>query len=130
MEHKKGPPTTDTSGVSVIIRGLCLTSSGTAKESSSVPATCTVPTIGRRCWRGRYASTGVQRYFRADAAFARPEVYELLEEQGFLYAIRLPTNDVLERELQHLLKRPVRRPVCVNRKWTHLIIENETTLCY
>ena len=26
---------------------------------------------------------------RADAALARPEVYEFLEQQGFLYAIRL-----------------------------------------
>lgn len=45
-------------------------------------------------------------YFRADAAFAKPEVYLYLEEHSFLYAIRLPANDVLEREIKHLLKRP------------------------
>ena len=41
-----------------------------------------------------YVRTGVRRYFRADAAFANPEVYEYLEERRVLYAIRLPRNDV------------------------------------
>ena len=45
-------------------------------------------------------------YFRADAAFAKPEVYRYLEEHSLLYAIRLPANDILEREIKHLLKRP------------------------
>jgi len=54
----------------------------------------------------RYERTRVRRYFRADAAFASPEVYECLEEHGFLYATRLPSDDVLEGETQHLLKRP------------------------
>ena len=58
----------------------------------------------------RYEKAGVRRYFQADAAFAKPDVYEYLEEHGCLYAIRLPNNDVLEREIQHLLKRPVGRP--------------------
>ena len=58
----------------------------------------------------RYEQAGVRRYFRADAAFASPEVYEYLEERKALYAIRLPSNEVLEREIQHLLKRPVGRP--------------------
>ena len=58
----------------------------------------------------RYEQTGVRRYFRGDAAFARPELYEYLEEHGFLYAIRLPSNDVLAREIDHLMKRPVGRP--------------------
>jgi hypothetical protein len=54
----------------------------------------------------RYERAGVRRYFRADAAFARPEVYEYLEEHGFHYAIRLPSNEVLEKKIEHLLKRP------------------------
>ena len=29
----------------------------------------------------RYGSTGVRRYFRADAAFAKPDIYEYLEER-------------------------------------------------
>jgi len=31
-------------------------------------------------------------------------------EHRALYAMRLPSNDVLEREIQHLMKRPVGRP--------------------
>jgi hypothetical protein len=67
----------------------------------------------------RYERAGVRRYFRADAAFASPEVYEYLEEHGFLYAIRLPSNDVLEKEVQHLLKRPVGRPPKKPTVWYH-----------
>lgn len=58
----------------------------------------------------RYERKGVRRYFRADAAFARPEIYEYLEEHGFLYAIRLPANEVLYQEIDFLLTRPVGRP--------------------
>ncbi len=58
----------------------------------------------------RYERTGVRRYFRADAAFAKPEVYEYLEERRVLYAIRLPSNEVLQREITPLLRRPVGRP--------------------
>jgi len=67
----------------------------------------------------RYEKGGVRKYFRGDAAFAKPEVYEYLEEKGFLYAIRLPSNDVLEREVQHLLKRPVGRPPKKPIIWYH-----------
>ena len=31
-------------------------------------------------------------YFRGDAAFAKPELYELLEAEGIGYAIRLAAN--------------------------------------
>jgi hypothetical protein len=44
--------------------------------------------------------------FRADAAFAKPDLYEALEEREVKYAIRLPTNDNLERSIRELLKRP------------------------
>jgi len=47
---------------------------------------------------------------RADAAFARPEIYEALERREVRYAIRLPANDVLERQIEHLLTRPRGRP--------------------
>ena len=47
---------------------------------------------------------------RADAAFARPEIYEALERRGVRYAIRLPANDVLERQIEDLLTRPRGRP--------------------
>jgi hypothetical protein len=58
----------------------------------------------------RYRDTVKRRSFRADAAFALPEVYSFLEAEGFGYAIRLPTNAVLQRSISHLLKRPVGRP--------------------
>jgi len=54
---------------------------------------------------------GVWRiYFRADAVFAMPEVYEFLEAERIKYAIRLPANQVLQGRIGYLLKRPVGRP--------------------
>ena len=47
---------------------------------------------------------------RADAAFALPALYEALERRGVRYAIRLPANDVLERQIEDLLTRPRGRP--------------------
>jgi hypothetical protein len=58
----------------------------------------------------RYRSMMKRRYFRADAAFASPEVYESLEAEGYGYAIRLPANAVLQHRIAHLLTRPVGRP--------------------
>jgi hypothetical protein len=58
----------------------------------------------------RYRTTMKRRYFRADAAFASPEVYAFLEAEGYGYAIRLPANAVLQRRIAHLLTRPVGRP--------------------
>jgi hypothetical protein len=39
----------------------------------------------------------------ADAAFAKPEIYEALEERGVKYVIRIPANDSLERDIAELL---------------------------
>ena len=50
--------------------------------------------------------------FRADAAFARPEIYEALEEGKVKYAIRLPANDNLLRDIEELLTRPVGSQIC------------------
>ena len=58
----------------------------------------------------RYRGKFKRRYFRADAAFANPEVYEFLEAEGFGYAIRLPANSVLQERIGYLLRRPVGRP--------------------
>src|SRR6476646_8409667 len=38
-------------------------------------------------------------YFRADAAFANPEVYEFLEAERIKYAIRLPANRILQDKI-------------------------------
>jgi hypothetical protein len=58
----------------------------------------------------RYRGRGLVLYFRGDAAFAKPEVYEMLEAEGIGYAIRLPANPVLQARIGHLLTRPVGRP--------------------
>ena len=53
---------------------------------------------------------GKEIAFRADAAFAKPEIYEALEERGVKYAIRIAANENLQRDMEELLKRPVGRP--------------------
>src|SRR6516162_6278852 len=58
----------------------------------------------------RQQKLGKEVVFRADAAFAKPEIYEALEESGVKYAIRIPANDSLERDIAELLTRPVGRP--------------------
>ena len=58
----------------------------------------------------RYQGKVSRIYFRADAAFAMPEVYEYLETARIKYAIRLPANQVLQNRIGYLLKRPVGRP--------------------
>ena len=58
----------------------------------------------------RYQEKGVRLLFRADAAFAKPDVYEYLEARDTGYAMRLPANEVLQGNIRHLLKRPVGRP--------------------
>jgi hypothetical protein len=57
-----------------------------------------------------YRKKGLRLLFRADAAFAKPELYEYLEARSIGYAIRLRSNQVLQREIAHLLIRPT--------KWT------------
>jgi hypothetical protein len=58
----------------------------------------------------RQQRLGREVVFRADAAFAKPELYEALEERDVKYAIRLPANDNLQRNIAELLTRPVGRP--------------------
>jgi hypothetical protein len=58
----------------------------------------------------RYRHLDIPKFFRGDAAFADPALYRLLEKEGYRYAIRLKANAVLEREIEHLLTRPVGRP--------------------
>ncbi len=58
----------------------------------------------------RQQKRGKEVVFRADAAFAKPEIYEALEKRGVKYAIRIPSNDSLERGMAELLTRPVGRP--------------------
>jgi hypothetical protein len=66
---------------------------------------------------GRTAAAKIDRQaqgkevaFRGDAALAKPELYDSLEGRTVKYAIRLPANGNLERNITGLLKRPVGRP--------------------
>ena len=58
----------------------------------------------------RYRGSVRRLYFRGDAAFANPEIYEFLEAESMGYAIRLPANRVVQDKIGYLLKRPVGRP--------------------
>ena len=58
----------------------------------------------------RYRHHVIPRFFRGDAAFAIPELYALLEKEGFQFAIRLKANAALQDKIGHLLTRPVGRP--------------------
>lgn len=58
----------------------------------------------------RQQQNGKDVAFRGDAAFAKPGIYQALEERGVKYAIRLPANENLERDIEELLTRPVGRP--------------------
>ena len=58
----------------------------------------------------RYQGKVSRVYFRTDAGFANPEVYEFLEAERIKYAIRLPANRILQERIGHLLTRPIGRP--------------------
>jgi len=68
-------------------------------------------------WRGvlepvveRYRRRDLRRYFRGDAAFASPDIYEFLEAEGYRYTIPLKANAILQQSIAHLLMRPLGRP--------------------
>ncbi len=54
-------------------------------------AMSTAPMAGRRFWplSSPYKGRALMRFFRADAAFALPELYEMLEAEGYFHTIRL-----------------------------------------
>ncbi len=55
----------------------------------------------------RYRNRKMRRYFRGDAALAKPEIYEFLEAEGYASTIHLLTNPILQESISHLLSRPV-----------------------
>ena len=57
-----------------------------------------------------YQKKGLRLLFRGDAAFAKPELYEYLEQGKIGYAIRLPANQVIQEQIQPLLERPTEWP--------------------
>ena len=58
----------------------------------------------------RYRDKAIRRFFRGDAAFALPDLYDFLEAEGYKYTIRLKANAILQDAIAYLLKRPVGRP--------------------
>src|SRR6202162_1815352 len=58
----------------------------------------------------RQQAEGQRVAFRADAAFARPEIYEALEARGVQYAVRIPANKNLELAIEDILFRSPGRP--------------------
>jgi len=78
---------------------------------------CTAATMADRTYRRRLSlllpkierrqKLGKEAVFRADAAFAKPELYKALEERDVKYTIRLPANDHPQRNITELLTRPV-----------------------
>ncbi len=52
----------------------------------------------------RYEGKVSRIFYRADAAFAIPAVYEFLEARHIAYAIRLPANQVVQNRIAHLIK--------------------------
>ena len=59
----------------------------------------------------RYRDKAIRKFFRGDAAFARPGVYEFLEAERYGYAIRLPANARLYRRVKNLIESPPDSPV-------------------
>src|ERR1019366_8150018 len=104
--------TTDTSSPPAITSCCCLIAKATAwgklrpgnLHSAEGWEELLLPEIERQ------QTLGKEVVFRADAVFAKQEIYEALEERGVKYAIRIPSNDSLERDIEELLTRPVGRP--------------------
>jgi hypothetical protein len=55
----------------------------------------------------RQQKLGKEAVFRADAAFAKPELCKALEQRDVEYAIRFPAHDNMQRSITELLTRPV-----------------------
>ena len=72
----------------------CSTSSAIWNGVLSAPATSTARRLARRLEPviERYRKRDLRRYFRGDAAFASPDIYEFLEAEAYTYAIRLKAN--------------------------------------
>ncbi len=57
-----------------------------------------------------YVGKGIKVKIRGDAAFAIPGLYELCEELGIDYVIRIRENKKLQEKVEKYAKRPVGRP--------------------
>ena len=102
-----------TSAAPATIHYSCSTSSAIWSGVPFAPAMSTVPTVGVRFWNRSLSVIGngtCAATSEGTPPFAAPDIYEFLESEGFLYAIRLPKNQILQESIAHLLTRPVGRP--------------------
>ena len=113
MGSKKAAPTTGTSSRSATTRCFCSHDHGDCVAAKLRPGNVSsaddwdellVPEIERQQTQGKRVA------FRADAAFARPAIYEALEARGVGYAIRIPANKNLELAIEDVLFRSPGRP--------------------
>ena len=79
------------------------------------------PVLARYSAQARPSIT--RRYFRGDAAFAIPTLFDLLEAEGWGYAIRIKGNSKLYERISWLLRRRPGRP-------SHTVIRTYTSFQY
>ena len=113
MASRKEPPTTGTSSVFAIIPSLLFNQFGDCEGATLRPGNV----HSADGWQELlepvvkgYQKKGLRLLFRGDAAFAKPELYECLEQGKIGYAIRLPANQVIQEQIQPLLERPTEWP--------------------
>jgi hypothetical protein len=106
MENRSRVPTTGILSQPAITRCCCSTERETVLERCCGLATYTVPRAGKKCFcqKSSASNNWVRKWC------FKPEIYEALEQREVKYAIRLPANDNLQRDIEELLTRPVGRP--------------------
>jgi hypothetical protein len=104
MASKSTACGTATTTAPAIIRCSCSISSAIWNAARFVPAMFTRRRLGEcaEAVVARYRGKVSRIYFRADAGFANPDIYEYLEAEGVKYAIRLPANHVLPERMGYL----------------------------
>lgn len=74
------------------------------RRGNSHPGKAVVGLLRWLFWRLKRAWPAVTIVLRADAGFALPEILNMCDRSGVLYAIGFSTNAVLKRKISHLLE--------------------------
>ena len=86
------------------------TSSEVAKVPYFGPSTFTVRIVGRKCWDQSWLGTNRKKSVNTFVVLPplRSRTFmNTWRKRAFMYTIRLPVNDVLQAEIEHLLTRPL-----------------------
>ena len=116
MENSRERRTTVTLGARAITLCSCSTSSVTARGRCSVRGTYIARTGGVMYWirscpaTGRHECAGTFAQTPHSLSWTSVSTWRSGEERRVFYAIRLPSNKVLQCEIAPLLIRPVGRP--------------------